>query len=320
MVFVKVVKNKAYFKKYQTKYRRRRENKTDYQQRRNLIKQQKNKYNSPKYRLVVRFTNTKCVCQIIYATIKGDMVVAQALSTELPRYGVKVGFTNYAAAYATGLLVGRRVLNKLKMDEEFKGQEEVDAEEYHMEDEHEGERRPFKVILDVGLARTTVGARIFGALKGVADAGCHVPHNIKRFPGYTPPEERGQEGKYDAEVHRDRIFGKHISEFMEQLEEEDKEKYEAQFSRYIKNDVDAEGMEDMYQKCHEAIRADPTPSEKKVREVKNKVEGNKITTPSGKVYYRCKKISKKERMSRVQQKKESAKKAFLKAQEEEDEE
>ncbi len=37
MPFVKVLKNKAYFKRYQTKYRRRREGKTDYRARKRLI-------------------------------------------------------------------------------------------------------------------------------------------------------------------------------------------------------------------------------------------------------------------------------------------
>ena len=32
-----------------------------------------------------------------------------AYAHELPRYGVKVGLTNYAAAYCTGLLLARRV-------------------------------------------------------------------------------------------------------------------------------------------------------------------------------------------------------------------
>ena len=47
--------------------------------------------------------------QVAYARIQGDVMVAAAYSHELPRYGVKVGLTNYAAAYCTGLLLGRRV-------------------------------------------------------------------------------------------------------------------------------------------------------------------------------------------------------------------
>lgn len=47
--------------------------------------------------------------QIAYARIVGDVVVCAAYSHELPRYGVKVGLTNYASAYCTGLLLARRV-------------------------------------------------------------------------------------------------------------------------------------------------------------------------------------------------------------------
>lgn len=43
--------------RFQTKYKRRRAGKTDYYARKRLITQAKNKYNAPKYRLVVRFTN-----------------------------------------------------------------------------------------------------------------------------------------------------------------------------------------------------------------------------------------------------------------------
>lgn len=44
MAFVKLVKNNAYFKRFQTKYRRRREGKTDYRARKRLITQDKTKY------------------------------------------------------------------------------------------------------------------------------------------------------------------------------------------------------------------------------------------------------------------------------------
>lgn len=37
------------------------------------------------------------------------MIVCAAYSHELPKYGVSVGLTNYAAAYCTGLLLARRV-------------------------------------------------------------------------------------------------------------------------------------------------------------------------------------------------------------------
>ena len=65
-----------------------------------MITQDKNKYNSPKYRFVVRFTNRDVICQVVYATLAGDVCIASAYSHELPKYGMKAGLTNYAATYA----------------------------------------------------------------------------------------------------------------------------------------------------------------------------------------------------------------------------
>jgi ribosomal protein L18 len=64
--------------------------KTDYRARLRLITQDKNKYNTHKYRIVVRFSNKDITCQIVYAAIAGDVVVAAAYAHELPKYGLKV--------------------------------------------------------------------------------------------------------------------------------------------------------------------------------------------------------------------------------------
>lgn len=130
---MKVVKNKQYFKRYQVKFKRRREGKTDYYARKRLIVQDKNKYNTPKYRLIVRLSNRDITCQVAYSRIEGDKIVCAAYSHELPRYGVKVGLTNYAAAYCTGLLVARRLLKKLGLDTLYQGQTEATGEEYNVE-------------------------------------------------------------------------------------------------------------------------------------------------------------------------------------------
>ncbi|ONM35692.1 60S ribosomal protein L5-1 homolog a [Zea mays] len=55
--FVKTHKTNAYFKRFQVKFKRRRAGKTDYRARIRLINQDKNKYNTPKYRFVVRFVS-----------------------------------------------------------------------------------------------------------------------------------------------------------------------------------------------------------------------------------------------------------------------
>lgn len=73
------------------------------------------------------------------------MVICSAYSHELPRYGIKVGLTNYAAAYCTGLLVARRLLQKFKLDGLYKGSEEVDGDEYLVES-IDGEPAAFRYI------------------------------------------------------------------------------------------------------------------------------------------------------------------------------
>ncbi|CAH0059235.1 unnamed protein product [Clonostachys solani] len=254
MPFHKLVKNSAYYSRYQTKYKRRQQGKTDYYARKRLITQAKNKYNAPKYRMVVRFTNKDIITQIVSSEISGDKVFAAAYAHELKAYGIKHGLTNWAAAYATGLLLARRVLKKLGLDEDFTGVEEADGEFTLTEaaETDDGERRPFKAFLDIGLARTSTGARVFGAMKGASDGGLLIPHSEKRFPGYDMETK-----ELDADTLRNYIFGGHVAEYMETLADDDEERYQSQFQQYIDDDVEAEGLEELYTEAHAAIREDP---------------------------------------------------------------
>ncbi|KAK7945174.1 hypothetical protein WMY93_000902 [Mugilogobius chulae] len=145
--FVKVVKNKSYFKRYEVKFRRRREGKTDFFARKRLVVQDKNKYNTPKYRMIVRFSNRDICCQIAYAKIEGDQIVCAAYSHELAKYGIMVGLTNYAAAYCTGLLLARRLLHKFGMDQVYEGQVEVTGDEFNVESV-DGQPGAFTCYLD----------------------------------------------------------------------------------------------------------------------------------------------------------------------------
>lgn len=261
MARVKFSKNKAYSKRYQTKWRRRREGKTDYQARRRLVTQDKRKYNAPKYRLVVRCTNKDIIAQIVAARVVGDEVLTAAYAHELPRYGVKLGLTNYAAAYCVGLLCARRHLQKLKLDETYPGVEEVDGEMFDIEeDEH---RRPFTALLDIGLVRTTTGRKTFAVMKGAVDGGMNVPHNEKRFPAYS--KEEG----FDPEELKSRILGTHVSEYMNYLLEEDEDAYQRQFARYIKEGIEPDDIEDMYLEAHKKIREDPSFTKKENKTVEH---------------------------------------------------
>jgi len=266
MPFVKVQKNKRYFKRFQVKFRRRRSGVTDYRQRHKLITQDKSKYQSPKYRLVVRFSNRYVLCQIVYAEITGDKVLCQASSRELSKHGLNVGLKNYSAAYCTGLLCARRLLQDLKLDEVYEGNDEVDGEikttevvnkagqkKIYYVEEVDDEKKPFKALLDVGIKATTTGARVFAALKGASDGGLNIPHNHKRFPGYTKDTK-----SYDAEVHKGRIMGEHVADYMREMEEDDEENYAKYFAKYVEAEIDADDIEDKLVAVHQSIRADPS--------------------------------------------------------------
>ncbi|XP_065917917.1 large ribosomal subunit protein uL18-like [Dysidea avara] len=284
MPFVKAIKRKAYFKRYQVKFKRRREGKTDYYARKRLVIQDKNKYNTPKYRMIVRFTNKDIICQIAYARIEGDVIIAAAYSHELPNYGIKVGLTNYSAAYATGLLLARRLLTKYNLADKYSGQEDVNGEYYSVEDNTEGPGA-FRAFLDAGLTRTTTGNRVFAAMKGAADGGIDVPHSPKCLVGYDQESE-----ELNADVLRKYLFGGHVADYMRLLQDENEEKYKTHFSQFIKAGITADNMETMYKNAYAKIREDPTAKPKPKKEVKPK-------------QWNRKKMSLQQRRARVAQKK-----------------
>lgn len=288
MAFVKVVKNKQYFKRFQVKFKRRRQGVTDYYARKRLILQDKNKYNTPKYRLIVRFSNKDITCQIAYARIEGDVIVSAAYSHELPTYGVKVGLANYASAYCTGLLVARRLLKKLKLDTVYAGTKTVDGAEFNVENV-DGQPGAFQCFLDVGLARTSTGAKIFGALKGAVDGGLHIPHNVKRFPGFDAGSKT-----LKADVHRKHIMGVHVAEYMKSLQDDD-EAYKRQFSKYISLGITADKIEAMFKAAHAKIRENPEHKST----LKKKADNFKQKR------WTKKKLTRSQRLDRVKQKKES---------------
>ncbi len=133
---------------YKVQFKRRREGKTDYNLRRELIK-------SDKPRLVVRGSLKHMSVQIVEAKPGGDHTLAVANSIELvKKYKWFGGCGNLPAAYLTGLMAGYRASSK--------GVKEA--------------------VLDFGLSTSSKGSRVSAALKGVIDSGITVPFNAKIMP------------------------------------------------------------------------------------------------------------------------------------------
>jgi large subunit ribosomal protein L5e len=337
MPFVKVQKSNVYSKRFQVKFRRRRIGKTDYYQRKRLILQRKNKYNTAKWRFVVRRTNQRIICQVVWSTIQGDKVKSSADSFELKKWGVTAGLTNYASAYATGLLCARRLLALLDKENEGKESyknlsttfdlktepgEDVDLKE--LCEQKNIEKRPFTCYLDLGLARATKGNRVFAAMKGAIDGGINIPHSDSIFPSPKEEEEeepkkgKGKPGKSapakkdkkkgdeNENMLRDRIFGVHVQKYMDLYEKKKDGKQDYQFSKLKEclNKAGVKTLEDLYKKVHEEIRKNP------LKEKKKKIEGykrdtgdpNVIVAPDGKKFIRNKRLTNAQRKENVRNK------------------
>lgn len=125
-------------------HRRKREGKTNYKKRLELLKGR-----TP--RIVIRKTNSQIIIQIVKYSADGDNVQSTFNAQNLKEKGWKHSTKNIPAAYLTGLLAGKK--SKVK-----------------------------KAILDTGLQTPHKGGRIYAALQGIIDAGVHVPASHEAFP------------------------------------------------------------------------------------------------------------------------------------------
>ncbi len=126
-------------KAFTVKYRRRREGRTDYRTRRDLV-------TSGKIRVVMRKSLNNCLIQMVKFETIGDKTLVQANALELVKLGWKGHTGNVPAAYLTGYMVGLKALKN--------GQKEG--------------------ILDIGTASSVAGTNYYSAVKGLIDAGFKI--------------------------------------------------------------------------------------------------------------------------------------------------
>jgi large subunit ribosomal protein L18 len=172
---------------YRVPYRRRREKKTDYAARRIMA-------TSKKPRFVVRTSNKYLLIQLIESKIEGDYVLIQADSHELHKLGWKANGKNSPAAYLIGYLAGLK------------------AKEAGIKE----------AILDMGLARSTKGNKIFALVKGAHDAGLNIPCDSDIIPS------------------AEQIDGSIIAKYAEQIE--NPLDYERMFSVYLRRGLRPESL------------------------------------------------------------------------------
>ncbi len=132
---------------FTVKFRRKREGKTNYKKRLELLKSDIN-------RLVIRRSNNSITIQLVRYEPDGDKVLFTFNSKKLESFGWKYSKKSLPAAYLAGLAAGKQIL-KLGF---------TDA------------------ILDLGLQSPLKGSKLYSALKGIVDVGFNVPHSKNIFP------------------------------------------------------------------------------------------------------------------------------------------
>lgn len=98
------------------------------------------------------------------------------------------------------------------------------------------EKKVTECVLDIGLVPSIRGSKVFAALKGAADNGLKIPLSEEIMPK------------------EDRIKGAHIEAYAKKLAKESKEKYEKQFSGYLKAGIRPEDLPKMFDDIKNRIK------------------------------------------------------------------
>jgi len=131
--------------------KRKREHKTNYKKRLNLLK-------SRLPRLVIRIYSKSIVGQFVEYSPDGDHVIIGANSLALKKQGWKHNCGNLPAAYLLGIMLGK--LGKSK--------------------------KISKAILDIGFHPSIYGSKPYAVAAGLLDAGIDIPVSKEMLP----PKER----------------------------------------------------------------------------------------------------------------------------------
>jgi large subunit ribosomal protein L18 len=131
-------------------FRRRKAGLTDYRRRLKLLR-------GRKPRAVVRVSNTRTTCQLVSWAADGDLVTVSMTGSDLVKkhgWPAEASTKSVPASYLVGFAMGKAAMAA--------GSDEA--------------------VLDIGLAASTRGGRVYAALKGMVDAGLDVPHSEDVFP------------------------------------------------------------------------------------------------------------------------------------------
>ncbi len=153
-----------------TQKRRRKENKTDYKNRLNLLK-------SGLKRIVIRRTNKYFLIQLVESREARDKVIVSTSSRELLKEGFNKKYTGSLKSIPAGYLTALLFSSKVDKNENY--------------------------IIDIGMARNIYGNRNSAVIKGLIDGNLKINVDKKIFP--TDDRIKGSHLKDDIKKEFEKI-------------------------------------------------------------------------------------------------------------------
>jgi large subunit ribosomal protein L18 len=154
--------------------KRRKQNKTDYSKRLNLLK-------SGKPRVIFRRTNNYIITQYIKSKEAKDKIILGFTSKDLIKYGwpknAQGSLKSISASYLTGFLIGKKIL-KEKLE---------------------------TPIADLGMIKTLYKTRVYGFLKGLINSGLKINCDEKCFPEEMKIKGENLKNKIEFDKIKDKI-------------------------------------------------------------------------------------------------------------------
>nr|BAS01825.1 ribosomal protein L5 [Amorphochlora amoebiformis] len=161
-MITKVQKNSSYFSRFLVKYRRNRENKTNYKK-----KSKKNQYNYLKSKRNIlicfyRISNFFVNCSLKYISLIGDVSIQLTDSKSLSFFGWVGNLKNTISNYLLGCLFSKNVTYYFSLFNKL----------------------AYISSIDLGYKNFSLQGRIFFFMKGLCDNGIQMPYNVKSIASY----------------------------------------------------------------------------------------------------------------------------------------
>lgn len=169
-------------------------------------------------RIVIRFTNTKTIIQLVDKGMQGDLLVCEATSCDFKSFGLICGLSNVPCAYLTALSLAVKFRKKLGIGPNI-----------HPED------LPYNFYVDYDKHKSITSQMSSAIVRGLVEGQLIEPPSTIR--------------PIDDSI----IFGETLAQYMIHLKTTNQTQYRKQFSQYEAHGIDPSTLPSLFHSLHDMI-------------------------------------------------------------------